>query len=172
MEHLAAISLLALGLSTGAAMAQDTPDPDEFCRKAGRNQAIFELLPKAATAQSGKAAGDVNCSWAFEGRVAISVALQSRLMHSPLAARQEILMARLPENRRGKTIEPLPKMGDDGLSRATVVDGKTTQYEIEAVKGRRHFLMTVRPSTEGDLDYRIQAASVSFLGVGISALYR
>ena len=125
-----------------------------------------------ATARAGADAGSVICSWTFKpmARPEISVTLDSSLMASPLAARQAILMARLPENHRGKTVEPLPKLADDGLSRATVENGVTKLYEIEAVKGRRHFLLTVRPRDGGDVSYRTAGAAINFLGSGISGL--
>ncbi len=152
--------------------AQGELDPSEFCRRAGRNQAIFEMQPAAATAEPGKEAGAVTCHWTFEqfGHGEIEVGLDSKLLASPLAARQTILMARLPENHHGQTIEPLPKLGDDGLSRTTVENGATTRFELEAVKGRRHFLLTLQPHGGGVLTYRVTGASISFLGSGIAGL--
>ncbi len=80
------------------------------------------------------------------------------------------MMARLPENHRGREIWPLPKLGDDGLSRATIKEGRITRFEVEAVKGRRHFLLTLSPPRDGVLTNRTTGASIDFIGVGIAAL--
>ena len=170
--------LLAAALATllvypaSLSWAEGELDPQEFCRRAGRNQAIFEMLPAAATAQPGKEAGAVACSWVFEqmGHGEIVVRLDSKLLASPLAARQTILLARLPENHRGQTIEPLPRLGDDGLSRVIVEKGVTKRFELEAVKGRRHFLLTLQSRNGAELNYRVTGASIDFLGSGIAAL--
>ena len=81
-------------------------------------------------------------------------------------------MARLPENRRGKIVEPLPRLGDDGLSRATMENDAVKLFEIEAVQGRRHFLLTVHRRDGSAINYRISNASVDFLGSGIAAVRR
>jgi hypothetical protein len=155
-------------------LAQERIDAEAFCRKAGKNQAIYELSPAAAIAEGGAEAGAVTCRWTL-GRTEgadVLVTLDSRVLKSATVARQTILLARLPENRQRKTVEPLPKMGDDGLSRATMEQGKLTLFEIEAVKGRRHFLLTVHARDGSGLTYRIADASISFLGAGIAALER
>jgi hypothetical protein len=164
----AALSLLFL---TSGVAAQEDLDAGEFCRRAGRNQAIFELALDKATAQAGKDAGAVTCSWSFSGRSNVTLTLDSRLLSSPLAARQEILMARLPERNRGKALVAL-RVGDDAIGRATPGTGAVKLYEIEAVKGVRHFLLTVRPADGGDVNYRIQAFSGDFLAAGIKAVSR
>ena len=46
----------------------------------------------------------------------------------------------------------------------------TSLYEIEAVKGRRHFRLTVRPRPGGDVTNRAEGAAINFLGSGISRL--
>lgn len=166
----AAVTALSLLVLASSARAETELDATEFCRRAAKNQAIFELFPDKAMAEAGSAAGAVTCRWTFTGRSDVTVTLESKLLASPMAARQTILMARLPENHRGKTVEPLPKMGDDGLSRSTNEQGALRLYEIEAVKGRRHFLMTLRPNDGAPLNYRVTDASVSFLGVGIREL--
>ncbi len=161
-------------LAVSPCLAQERVDAEAFCRKAGRNQAIYELLPESMTATGGAEAGAVTCSWTLsrmEGSDVL-VTLDSRVLKSATAARQAILLARLPENRQDKTVEPLPKMGDDGLSRATMEQGKLTLFEIEAAKGQRHFLLTVRARDGSGLTYRIAGASISFLGAGIAALER
>jgi hypothetical protein len=167
----AATAALPLLLLATAAGAQEDLDADEFCRKAGRNQAIFELMLDKATAQAGKVPGSVTCGWTFSGRTSVTITLESRLLSSPVAARQEILMARLPERNRGKSVVAL-KIGDDALGRATPDTGAVKFYEIEAVSGRRHFLLTVRPTDGGDLNYRVQAFSGDFLGAGLKAVSR
>ncbi len=169
---LAVVALLTAAIPHVPALAQD--HADEFCRRVGRNQAIFEmpLLPGGASAAAGETSGAYTCVWVFErgnGEI-YNVRLDSKPLASEAAARQAILLARLPENRRGKTVEPLPKLGDDGLSRATVENGAITLFELEAVKSRRHFLLTVRPLPGKDVNYRVSAASINFLGSGISGL--
>ncbi len=171
-------SLVLAGLASALAtpcLAQESIDPGLFCRTAGKNQGVYqELMLVEATAQAGATAGTVACHWTFSRSTGadVFVTLDSRLLKSKLAARQTILLARLPENRRGKDIEPLPKMGDDGLSRATKENGALKLFEIEAVKERRHFLLTVRTRDGSEINYRIPAASISFLGIGIAALQR
>jgi hypothetical protein len=98
------------------------------------------------------------------------VTLDSTLLASPTAARQAILMARLPERNRGRTIEPLTNVGDDAIYRATVEGRITKLLEFEAVKGRRHVVMTVRPATGTDLNYIRVRASIAFLAAGLAAL--
>ena len=170
----AGLGLLLVGSSLAApCVAQEPIDPDLFCRKAGRNQAIYqELSLSTATAQAGAAAGAITCNWVFhhQDRVDVLVTLDSKLLKSPFEARQAILVARLPENRRGKLVEPLPRMGDDGLSRATMESGQLKLLEIEAVKGQRHFLLTVRTRDGSGINYRIADATVSFLGIGLRDL--
>jgi hypothetical protein len=170
--RVAAAAALSLLFLTSGVAAQEDLDADEFCRRAGRNQAIFELSMDKATAQAGTVPGSVSCSWTFSGRSPVAITLESRLLSAPVAARQEILMGRLPERNRGKTLVAL-KIGDDALGRATAVDGVTRLYEIEAVKGRRHFRMTVRPlPPDSGLNFRIQAFSGDFLAAGIKAVSR
>ena len=159
----AATAALALLLLAPAAAAQEDIDADDFCRRAGRNQAIFELPLDKATAQAGKVPGSVTCGWTFGGRSPVTLTLDSRLLSSPIAARHEILMARLPERNRGKAVTAL-RIGDDALGRATPDPGPVKLYEIEAVRGRRHFLLTVRAvPPDADLNYRVQAFSSDFL---------
>ena len=155
-------------------LAQEPVDAGAFCRKAGKNQGIYELLLEAAMAQGGADAGAVTCTWTF-GRLGVSdalVTLDSKLLKSATIARQAILLARLPENRLGKIVEPLPKMGDDGLSRATMDQGALTLFEVEAVNGRRYFLLTVRMRDGSAINYRVAGASIDFLGAGIAELER
>ncbi len=154
------------------ARAEDAVDAEAFCRKAGRNQAIFEMAMTKATAQAASAAGAVSCSWTFKpiDKPEIVVTLDSKLFAAPVEAWQAILVARLPDNHRGKKIEPI-KIGDDALSRSTPEHGPVKQFEIEAAKGRRHFLLTVRPhDPAGELSYRITGASIEFLRAGIAGL--
>ena len=86
-------------------LAQESIDPELFCRTAGKNQSIYqELMLVKATAQAGATAGAIACSWAFSRSAGadVLVTLDSKLLKSKLAARQTILMARLPENHRGE----------------------------------------------------------------------
>jgi len=169
----AAAFILAL-LPAVPCAAQEPIDPDLFCQKAGKNQAIYERMVAAATAKAGATPDAVTCTWTFNrpDEADVLVTLDSKLLTSPILARQTILMARLPENRRGKTVEPLPRLGNDGLSRATMENGAVKLLEIEAVQGRRHFLLTVRRRDGSAINYRISSASIDFLGGGIAAVRR
>ncbi|MBS0550204.1 MAG: hypothetical protein JSR24_20800 [Proteobacteria bacterium] len=172
-RHAAAFLAALLAMTAGPGFAQEPVDAGLFCQKAGRNKAIYQqLLPAGETARAGAVPGAVTCGWTFTqfNGPDVLVTLDSRPMKSPIVARQEILMARLPENRRGATIEPLPRMGDDGLSRAIRKDGALMLFEIEAVKNRRHFLLTVRTRDGAAIDQRIADATISFLGSGIRAV--
>ena len=168
----AAVFILAL-LAVPCA-AQEPIDPDLFCQKAGKNQAIYERMVAEATAKAGATPDAVTCTWTFThlDEADVLVTLDSKLFTSPILARQAILMARLPENHRGKTVEPLPRLGDDGLSRAAMENGAVTLFEIEAVQGRRHYLLTVRRRDGSALNYRISSASIDFLGSGLAAVRR
>ena len=175
MIRAAAFSLVLLASVPAApGLAQERIDPDLFCQKAGKNQAIYERMVAGTTARAGATPDAVACTWTFNhlGEADVLVTLDSKLLKSPILARQTILMARLPENHRGKTVEPLPRMGDDGLSRATVENGAVKLFEIEAVQGRRHFRLTVRRRDGSAIGYRISSASINFLGSGIAAVRR
>ena len=156
-------------LLAGNARAQEA---DDFCRRMGRNQAIFEMMLQATTAESLPKTGAIRCTWAFAQVNApeLVVTLDSTLLASQTAARQTILMARLPEKNRGRTIEPLTGVGDDAIYRATVEDGTTKLLEFEAVKGRRHVLMTVRPQGGAHVNHIRARASIAFLASGLAAL--
>lgn len=160
-------ALLLAALLAGNASAQSQTEADEFCRRMGRNQAIFELMLQGATAQALPKPGAMRCTWSFDQ--GLEVALDSTVLRSETAARQTILMARPPEKNRGKTIEPLTGVGDDAIYRATVEDGTTKLLEFEAVKGRRHVAMTVRAATGVDLNYIRLRASIAFLASGLRA---
>ncbi len=163
------IALLLAVLLAGNAQAQEAND---FCRRLGRNQAVLEMLLQASTAEALPKSGAIRCTWAFDqvDVPELTITLDSTLLASPTAARQTILMARLPEKNRGKTIEPLIGVGDDGIYRATIEDGITKVVELEAVKGRRHVLMTVRPQTAAGLNYIRVRSSIAFLAAGLAAL--
>lgn len=144
-----------------------------LCAKAGRNTAIFELPPEESVARAGAQAGVVQCRWTFGASASAAglvVELATELLKSEAMARLAIEATRLPENHRGKTIEALPKMGDGGNLLTTVENGKLRFVEIEAVKGRQRFLMTVRPNVPGDLGYRVPGQSINFLGIGLQRL--
>ena len=176
MTKIAALVLAGLAATLATpGFAQESIDPELFCRTAGKNQSIYQELSLAdATARAGATPGAVTCHWTFSRSAGadVLVTLDSKLLKSVLVARQTILMARLPENHRGKSVEPLPRMGDDGLSRATRENGVLKLFEIEAVRGRRHFLLTVRTRDGSEINYRIPDASISFLGIGLAALQR
>jgi hypothetical protein len=134
----------------------------------------MERMVAEATAKAGATPDAVTCAWTFNhlGEADVLVTLDSKLPESAILARQTILMARLPENRRGKTVEPLPRLGDDALSRATMENSAVKLFEIEAVQGRRHFLLTVRRRDGSAINYRISNGSINFLGSGIAAVQR
>ncbi len=166
--------LLAHALVGSSARADSPMEAQELCQKAGRNAPVFELLLAESTARSGTEPGSALCTWSFARPASASpellVELKTELMPSQADARRAILISRLPENHRGKTIEALPKLGDGGNYRATVDDGATRALEIEATKDRRHFLLSVKPGTASPLTYRVLGQSINFLGVGIRDL--
>ena len=173
MRRSALLMALLLGVVVaGGAPARSQTAADEFCRRMGRNQAIFELMLQATTAEARAEPGAMRCTWSFAGvddRPALVVTLDSTPLSSELAARQQILMDRLPERNRGKRIEPLQNVGDDGIYRETIEDGMTKELELEAVKGRLHVLMTVRPPAGSGLNHIRARASVFFLAAGLAA---
>jgi hypothetical protein len=164
--HTGSLSALFLAvLVAGSAHAQEA---DDFCHRMGRNQAVFEMMLQSATAEALPKPGAMRCTWSFDQ--GLEVALDSTVLRSETAARQTILMARLPERNRGKTIEPLTGVGDDALYRTTVENGVTRLLEFEAVKGRRHVLMTVRSRAAAGLTYIWLRASIAFLAGGLATL--
>ena len=170
MKALASFAFAAL--LAGPCVAQEAVDAEAFCRKAGKNWAIYEWFLDRSAARAGAGPGAVACDWTFtkSEKPDLLVTLDSKLLASPMAARQAILMARLPENHCGKAVEPLPRLGDDGLSRATTQDGALMLFELEAAWGARHYLLSVRMRDGSDVNYRIAAFSPSFLGIGIAEL--
>lgn len=165
------LSLFLVVFLAGHAHAESQAEADDFCRRMGRNQAIFELMLQATTAQALGKSGTMRCTWTFAqvDGPELEVTLDGALERSEMAARQTILMARLPEKHRGKTIEPLINVGDDGIYRATIEDGVTKGLELEAVKGRRHVLMTVRHRTGVGMPYFRARQSIAFLAAGLAA---
>jgi hypothetical protein len=148
-------------LLAGHAHAESQAEADAFCGRFRPNPAIFELMLQAGTAAALPKPGGVRCTWSFED--GLEITLDNTVLRSETAARQTILMARLPERNRGKTIEPLTGVGDDALYRATVEGGVTKLLELEGVKGRRHVLMTVRPGADGGVNYIRLRASIAYL---------
>jgi hypothetical protein len=157
----ALLPLLLAVLLAGHAHAESQAEADAFCRHFRPNPAMFELMLQASTAAALPKPGTIRCTWSFED--GLEVRLDSTVLRSETAARQTILMARLPEKNRGKTIEPLTGVGDDALYRTTVEDGVTRLLELEGVKGRRYVLMTVRPRAGGDVNYIRLRASIAYL---------
>jgi hypothetical protein len=168
----AMLSLLAPGFG---ARADSQAEADQLCAKAGRNHAIFELLLASSKAEASPVAGVVGCSWAFahassaSGKIDLIVKLTTNLLPSEAAAMLAMKVALLPENNRGKTVEALPRMGDGGVYRTTVENGVLREIEIEAVKGRRRFVMTFRPGPDRYTG-RLVGQSISFMGIGLSDL--
>ena len=158
-------ALLLVVLLAGKASAQTQTEAEEFCRRMGRNQALFELMLQATTSEALPKTGEVRCTWSFDQ--GLEVMLDSTVARSATAARQTILMARLPERNRGKTLESLTNVGDDAIYRATVEGGTTKLLELEAAKGRRHVLMTVRPRSGAGVTYIRVRASIAFLASGL-----
>ncbi|MEI6201365.1 MAG: hypothetical protein WCP68_05395 [Enhydrobacter sp.] len=162
---------IALCLIGGAAQAEVESDAAALCLRAAKNQAIFQMPPMGAVSRGGTEPGAVTCTWTFDGNAygpgTLIVELATHLMQSEAAARTAIVIARLPENHRGKTLEALPKMGDGGNMLTVVEDRVVKVLEIEAIMGRRHFLMTVRSTGAYGLPDRVQWHAINFLGVGV-----
>jgi hypothetical protein len=75
----------------GSVHAESQTEADDFCRRMGRNKAIFEPMLQATTAEALPKPGAMLCTWSFD-----EVALDSTLLASQTAARQTILMAVRP----------------------------------------------------------------------------
>ena len=158
-----------------AALAVDQAEADELCARAGRNQGVFELSLVDQKARPGPAAGGFTCSWGFKhvssgpGEIDLALTLEMQPVKSVTAARQEILLALLPENRGGKKVEGLTGMGDAAVQRSTVKDKVVQQIEIEAVKDRRRFLFAATPQAVV-ATYRLPGQCFNFLASGLSRL--
>ena len=88
---------------------------------------------------------------------------------SVTAARQAILLALLPENRGGKTVEGLGGMGDAAVQRSTIKDKVLEQLEIEALQGRQRFVFTATPRPKV-ATYRLPGQCLNFLGIALGRL--
>jgi hypothetical protein len=159
--------LLAFGAASPAG-AEPT------CERAGRNAPVFEMLAVAASAHD-RPGGGLACSWTFSrvgsaaGEVDLTVSLTAEPMASETAARQAVLLARLPENHRGKTVEVLVGFGDSSFHRSTIDNGLRRDLEFEAAKGRRRIVLTVQPRDGQPVDYRLLGQSINFFGVALGA---
>ena len=166
---------MALVLASVAASAFDQAEVDELCARAGRNQGIFELFLVEQKARPGPAADGFTCSWSFKhvssgpGEIDLKLTLEMQPVKSVIAARQEILLALLPENHRGKKVEGLSGMGDAAVQRTTTKDKVVQQIEIEALKDRRRFVFTATPQAKV-ATYRLPGQCINFLGSGLARL--
>jgi hypothetical protein len=171
-----AVLLLSVLLSSGAS-ADSQEEAERFCARAGRNGAIFEMPQLAATASGSPTAGVVACTWSFAaagspaGRIDLTLRLETSLFANETVARFAMTAAMLPENNRGWTVvEALPKLGDGGVMRTATKDGVLSEIMIEAVKGRRRFVLTARPGPDRAGNHRLPGQVVSFIGVGLGGL--
>lgn len=166
---------LAFVLAPMAASAIDQAEADELCTRAGRNQGIFELSLVDQKARPGPVVGGFTCNWAFKhassgpGDIDLALTLEMQPVKSVTAARQEILLALLPENRGGKKVEGLSGMGDAAVQRTTFKDKVLQQLEIEAVKDRRRFVFTATPQAKV-ATYRLPGQCFNFLASGLGRL--
>ncbi len=169
-------ALLLSVLLPAAASADSQEEAERLCARAGRNGAIFEMLELAATASGSPAAGVVACTWTFAaagapaGRVDLKLRLETSLFANETIARFAMTAALLPENNRGRAVEALPRLGDGGVVRTATKDGLLREMMIEAVKGRRHFVLTARPGHDRAGNHRLPGQVVSFIGVGLGGL--
>lgn len=56
------------------------------------------------------------------------------------------------------------------MMRTATKDRTQGEIMIEAVKGRRHFVLTTRPGPERAGNHRMPGQVVSFIGVGLDGL--
>lgn len=166
--------LLAVSLLSRAATAETQKEAEALCAKAAKNAAIYELVLDKSEAQPLAAPGRVQCRWTFAKPAAdkaeFVVDLRTEMLRSEAVAKLSVDTARLPENRKGRLIEPLPKMGDGGNMFTTVDQSVLKLIEIDAVKGRQRYLLTVRPTTPSGLNYRVPGQTLSFFGIGLGQL--
>lgn len=168
--------LLSVLLSSGGVSADSQEEAERFCARAGRNGAIFEMPQLAATASGRPTAGVVACTWTFAaagapaGRIDLTLRLETSLFANETVARFAMTAAMLPENNRGWTVEALPKLGDGGVMRTATKDGTVAEIMIEAVKGRRRFVLTARPGIDRAGNHRLPGQVVSFIGSGLNGL--
>lgn len=169
-------ALLLSVLLPVAASADSREEAERLCARAGRNGAIFEMLELAAMASDSPVAGDIACTWTFAaagapaGRIDLALRLETSLFATETVARFAMTAALLPENNRGWTVEALPRLGDGGVVRIATKDGLLREMMIEAVKGRRHFVLTARPGPDRAANHRLPGQIVIFIGVGLDGL--
>lgn len=163
-------------LLSGAAWADSQQEAERLCLSAGRNAAIFEMLLVAATASGSPVTGVVACTWTFAsadapaGRIDLALRLETSLFANETVARFAMTAAMLPENSRGWTVEALPRLGDGGVMRTASKEGSLGDMMIEAVKGRRRFVLTARPGPDRAGNHRLPGQVVSFIGSGLHGL--
>ena len=164
---------MALVLAPMAASAIDQAGADELCTRASRNHGIFEQLHLTnQAARPGPVVGGFTCSWGFasaSGEVDLAITLEMQPVKSVTAARQEIMLALLPENRNGKKVEALSGLGDAAVQRTTAKDQVLQQLEIETVLDRRRFLFTATPGPKAP-PYRLPWQCFNFLASGLNRL--
>jgi hypothetical protein len=171
-----AVLLLSVLLPSGGASADSQEEAERLCLSAGRNGAIFEMLQVTATASGSPVTGVVACTWTFAaadapaGRIDLAIRLETNLFPNETVARFAMTAALLPENNRGWTVEALPRLGDGGVMRTAMKDGALREMMIEAVKGRRGFLLTARPGPDRAGNHRLPGQLVSFIGIGLGGL--
>ena len=162
-------------LLSGAASADSQEEAERLCLAAGRNGAIFERLQLAATASGSPVAGVVACTWSFAaagapaGRADLTVQLETSLFANETLARFAMTAAMLPENNRGWTVEALPRLGDGGVMRIASKDGVLREVMIEAVKGRRRFVLTAQVTGNAGT-HRLAGQVLSFFGAALGGL--
>ena len=171
------VLLLSMLLPSGGASADSQEEAERLCARTGRNGAIFEMLQVAATASGSPVAGVVACTWTFAaagapaGRIDLTVRLETDVFRNETVARFAMTAALLPENKRaGWTVEALPRLGDGGVLRTAMKDGTLREMMIEAVKGRRRFVLTAQPGPDRAHNHRLPGQLVSFIGIGLDGL--
>lgn len=163
-------------LWSGAASADSQEEAERLCGRAGRNGAILEMLQLAATATGSPVAGVVACTWTFAaagapaGRIDLTVRLETSFFANETVASFAMTAALLPENNRGWTVEALPRLGDGGVMRTATTDGRLREMMIEAVKGRRHYVLTARLGADRAANHRLSGQVLSFIGIGLDGL--
>lgn len=176
MQGVLKAALLLSVLLPSAASADSQEEAELLCARAGHNGPILEMLQVAATASGSPVAGVVACTWTFAaagapaGRIDLLLRLETSLFANETVARFAMTAALLPENNRGWTVEALPRLGDGGVMRTATTDGRLREMMIEAVKGRRHFVLTAQPGPDNASNHRLPGQVVSFFSVGLGGL--
>lgn len=156
-----------LALAVAAVHPAIAEEPATFCARITRSELEGPFERRLAGTDARLEASGIQCRWTLGdpgvGQGEIVLRLDTGLLPSVRAARQSILMARLPEERHGRVVEALTGVGDDGVVRRVTADGTMHDLQFEAVKGRRRFVLDVTPRPDPAVGLRLYAQAHDFL---------